>query len=112
MLPVFRKVSAVIRFDGVDAAEVTAAVDFVEQPGTPLHIVTRFRINPDRMQAIAGAELEGFRPLEQVVTSQLLPALYIGITDATLIGIDQVEAAMAAAAAGKVGFHAVLSRWV
>jgi hypothetical protein len=101
MLPVLRKVSAVIRLDGVDAAEMTAAVDLIEQPGTTLHIVTRFRIDPDSMQMIAGTELKGYHPLEQIVTSQLPPALHVGITDTTLIGVDQVEAAMTATATFK-----------
>lgn len=102
MLPVLRKVSAVIRFDGVDAAEIAATVDFIEQPGATLHIVTRFRIDPDRMQAIAGTEFKGFHPLEDIVTPQSLPAPHIGVTDATLIGVDQVETAMATTAAIKI----------
>jgi hypothetical protein len=107
MLPVLRKVSAVIRLDGVDAAEMAAAVDLVEQPGTTLHIVTRFRIDPDGMQMIAGTELKGYHPLKQIITSQLPPALHVGITDTTLIGVDQIETAIAAATAIKMCSHSV-----
>jgi hypothetical protein len=102
MLSVLWKVSTMIRLDVVDAAQMAAAVDFVEQPGATLDIVTGVRIDPDRMQLISGAEIEGFYPLEQVVTLLLLPALHIGITDAPLIGVYQIQTAMAAASAVKV----------
>lgn len=105
MSPVLRIVAAVIRLGGVDAAKVAATVDPVEQPGTALDVVTRCRIDPGGMQLIAGAEVEGDHPGEQIVTPLLPPALQIGIADAALIGVDQVETAVAAAAAVKLRIH-------
>lgn len=54
---------------------------------------------------VARAQFEGFNPDQQIAATQLSPALQVCVTDAAVIGINQVEAAMAAAAAVKGVFH-------
>ena len=92
-------VPAVVRLDVIDPAQVTAPVDAIEQPGTALDVFAGFGVEPGGMQPVVRSELEGFDPGQQVAAVEPLPAFQVGIADAAVEGVEQMETAVAAAAA-------------
>jgi hypothetical protein len=62
VLLIFRKLSAMVRFDIVNAANVAFAVDPVEQPGATLDILAALRVKPGSVQEIAWPKHKGFYP--------------------------------------------------
>jgi hypothetical protein len=96
---------AVIRFDIVDPAKMACLAESIKQPGTTFNIVSRFGINPGRVQFVVWPEIESFDPCQQIVATQLSPAFQVSIADATVVGVNQAEAALAATAAVKGLFH-------
>ena len=57
------------------------------------------------MQFVVRPQLKSFNPGLQIIATAELPAQQIVITDAAVVGINQVEAAVAAAEAGKGIIH-------
>ena len=98
-------VSAMVRLDVVDSAQMPLPADPVEQPGAALDIFAGIGIEPSGVQPIARAKVEGFDPGQQVGAPLLAPASQIGIADAAIEGVNQVQATVAATAARKGWFH-------
>ena len=98
-----------IRFDIIDPAQVAFLIKTVQQPGTAFDILSGSRVNPGRVQFIGRPQIKGFDPGQQIVATQLSPALQVGIADAAVVGIDQVETALVATAAFKDSFHRLYS---
>lgn len=57
------------------------------------------------MEFVARAQVEGLNPGQQIVATQSLPAFQVVISDAAVVGVNQVKAAVAATAAGKDLLH-------
>ena len=94
-----------VRLNIVDPAKMAFLTESIKQPGTTFNVVSRFGINPGRVQFVVCPEIESFDPYQQVVTTQLPPTFQISIADATVVGVNQVEATVAAAAAIKGLLH-------
>ncbi len=98
-----------IRFDIIDPAQVAFLIKTVQQPGTAFDILSGLRINPGGVEFVGRTQVKGFNPVQQIVTTQLSPALHVGIADAAVVGIDQVETALAATAAFEGSLHSLYS---
>lgn len=57
------------------------------------------------MQLVVWTKVEGLDPGLQVVATKISPALQVGVADTAVIGINQIEAAVAAVAAKKGSLH-------
>ncbi len=85
----------VVWLNVVDAAQVTFLIKPVEQPGATFDIISRFRVNPGRVQFVVWPKVKSLDPCQQIVAPKLSPTLQISIADAAIVGINQVKAAMA-----------------
>ena len=90
---------AVVGLDVVDSTEVATLVNPVKQPGTAFNVVAGLRVDPGHVQLVARAQVEGLDPGQQIDAPQFSPASQVGIADAAVVGVGQIQAAMAAAAA-------------
>jgi hypothetical protein len=61
------------------------------------------------VQLVAWPQIESLDPCQQIIATELSPALQISIADATIVGIDQVETALAATATVKDLIHRLYS---
>jgi len=109
MFLVLRISPAVVRLDIVDSANVAFPIESIKQPGTTLNIVSRFRINPGRVQFVVWPKIESFDPRQQIIATLLPPTLKVSIADATVVGVNQAETTVAATVAIKSLLHRLYS---
>jgi len=57
------------------------------------------------VQLVTGPKVESLDPYQQIIATKLSPTFQIGIADTTVIGVNQVETAVAATVAGKGLLH-------
>lgn len=74
MTAVAGKLTAVVRLDFFDAAEVAVSLRQIKEPGAPVGILPCFGIDPGEMQDIAPAEIEGIDPGQDVAAPRTFPA--------------------------------------
>lgn len=89
-----------IRFQVVDAADVSVGTTNLAQPRAPGHILSRFRIDPDIVD-VRLANRDGSNPFEDIVPPRLLPTPHIRLGCARRKRIAQVETTISALPAFK-----------
>jgi len=95
----------VVWLNVVDAANVALFVKQVKQPGATFYIISRFRVNPGRVQFVTRPKVESLDPHQQIIATKLSPTFQVGIADTAVVGINQVETAVAATVAVKGLLH-------
>ena len=94
-----------VRLDRFDTAQVTLLFEHIEQPGAAFNIVAGLWVDPGGVQPVVRSQLEGLDPFQYISAAQLLPTQQVGVADATVVGIHQLQAAVPAAAAAKRLIH-------
>lgn len=79
--------------------QVAFLIESVDKPGAAFDIVSRFRVHPCRVKFVGWAQIECLDPCQDVVATRLAPTLQVFITDATIVCVDESEAALTATAA-------------
>ena len=101
----FRVGPAVVWLNVIYSAQVAFAVEPIEQPGATFDVISCLRVDPGSVQLVVRAQVKGLDPKLQIVSAKILPALQISIADTTVVGINQIETAVAAVAAMKGSLH-------
>lgn len=57
------------------------------------------------MQFVVWPQVESLDPCQKIIAAQLLPTLQVSIADAAIVGVNQVETAVATAVTVKDSFH-------